>query len=107
MKCKGPCHLAILDPRTQSGTCHREHCFFCKPRACCADHHKHFIVDADAMSGVCVRHTDDCTPSCIKSDVTGKQVCSKGCNTLARLDPNIGSNESPLEKSTSLLGDVE
>jgi len=78
-----PCHHTVLDPKTQTGTCDKTPCVFCKPRECCDRHHKHFIVDPDAMRGVCVHHTDDCTPHCVKSS-SKKHVCSKGCNQLVQ-----------------------
>lgn len=84
-ECKGglPCHLTIMFPREHAGTCNKEYCHHCKTRACCQN--KHFIVDPDAMQGVCVPHTDDCTPLCVVSKKNpGKKVCSKGCNTLVR-----------------------
>lgn len=37
------------------------------------------------MAGVCVRHTDDCTPHCATSKKTGKTVCSKGCNNVVHV----------------------
>jgi len=77
-----PCYHTILDPRRNAGLCTEQHCPFCKPRACCGEHHQNLIVDPDAMAGVCVRHTDDCTPYCKKSIVSNKRVCSKGCNNL-------------------------
>jgi len=84
----GPCHHTIIDARYNAGTCDVQPCQFCKPRACCGPHHKHFMIDADKMAGVCVRHTDDCTPLCVQSRLrTGKRaICSKGCNQLTRKD---------------------
>lgn len=86
--CKGgPCHHTVIDPKYNAGTCDSQPCLFCKPRSCCGRHHKHFIVDPDLMAGVCVRHSDDCTPLCIESSgQTKRTVCSKGCNAITRWD---------------------
>jgi len=40
------------------------------------------------MMGVCVRHTDDCTPVCVpvgSDDPNVKKVCTKGCNRLLKV----------------------
>lgn len=87
-----PCHHTVLDSKRRAGTCSKEFCLFCTARECCDEHHKHFVIDADAMAGVCVRHTDDCTALCTKSGSTGKHVCSKGCNHLVS-EPSTPDNQ--------------
>lgn len=84
-RCRGKaCYHTIVNPKANAGMCSFDFCRFCKPRTCCGPHHKHFIIDPDKMQGVCVRHTNDCTPLCSTSKQTGKQVCSKGCNNLVK-----------------------
>jgi len=81
--------FTIIDPRTNSGTCTATPCPACKPRACCGDHHKHFVVNTISLTGVCVRHNDDCTPVCMprgERDRTKPRVCSKGCNQLLKVE---------------------
>jgi hypothetical protein len=81
-------HFTILDPRTNTGTCTKEECPFCKPKDCCGAHHKHFVINTESREGVCVRHNDDCTPVCMpKGDEEPEKprVCSKGCNQLAKI----------------------
>jgi len=87
-----PCHHTILDPKRNAGTCHVKPCAYCKPRSCCGPDHKHFVADPDSMAGVCVRHTDDCTPHCATSAQTGRSVCSKGCNNIVRLMASSGKH---------------
>jgi len=98
-ECEKPCHHTVLTPKNNAGTCHRKHCHYCKPRECCGSHHKQFIIDADAMAGVCVRHTDDCSPLCVFSKATKKRVCSKGCNNMLRLH---GANRDSLGEDDSM-----
>lgn len=102
------CYHTVLNPRLNSGVCSAKFCEFCKPRECCGPHHKQFVIDPDAMAGVCVRHTDDCTPLCVKS-MTGKRVCSKGCNSLATVSERELAEGKPTgshgNSGNSLLGD--
>jgi len=73
----------IINPRMGAGTCTEEECPLCKPKECCGEGHKHFIIDSTSMNGVCLRHTDDCKAHCVTNS-RGKQVCSKGCNDLIK-----------------------
>jgi len=66
-----------------AGTCTEEECPLCKPKECCGEGHKHFVIDSTSMNGVCLRHTDDCKAHCVTNS-RGKQVCSKGCNDLIK-----------------------
>jgi len=84
-------HFTIIDPKTNSGTCTPRDCPTCKPKACCDDDHKHYVLNTQNLEGVCVRHTDDCTPVCVpqanggKEDTMVKRVCSKGCNRIMKV----------------------
>ena len=43
--------------------------------------HKHYVVNSESLEGVCVRHSDDCTPVCVPkgdSEPWRQRVCSKG-----------------------------
>ena len=87
-----PCHFTIVDPKTNTGTCTATPCPACKPSACCGAHHKHFVVNTVSLTGVCVRHTDDCTPVCMPRGESERQkprVCSKGCNQLLKVDKDF------------------
>ena len=40
------------------------------------------------LQGVCLRHTDDCTPMCVPTGdehPEKRRVCSKGCNQLVKV----------------------
>lgn len=84
--CKGgaACHHTILDAQRRAGTCSVEHCHLCKPRSCCGSHHRHLLVDAANMAGVCVRHTDACAEHCVRGADGNTKACSKGCNMLTK-----------------------
>jgi hypothetical protein len=72
-----------------TGTCTKKECPFCKPKACCGAHHKHYVMNTASLEGVCVRHNDDCTPVCVPlgdSDPEARRVCSKGCNMLVKVE---------------------
>jgi len=93
----------IIDPRTNTGTCTKTECPFCKPKACCGEKHKHYVVNSESLEGVCVRHSDDCTPVCVprgNSEPWRQRVCSKGCNQQIKVDktgklgPTHGSDNS-------------
>merc|ERR1711988_1504308 len=81
-------HFTIIDPKTNTGTCSAKECPFCKPKACCGKHHKHYVINTESLEGVCVRHSDDCTPMCVPrgEDFPDKRrVCCKGCNILMKV----------------------
>jgi len=80
--------FTIMDPKTNTGTCSAKECPSCKPKSCCGKHHKHFVINTESNQGVCVRHSDDCTPLCMPQDAdpTKKKVCSKGCNQLLKYE---------------------
>ena len=43
--------------------------------------HKHYVVNSESLEGVCVRHSDDCTPVCVPKgdgEPWRQRVCSKG-----------------------------
>lgn len=84
--CEGgkACHHTILDAQRRAGTCSVEHCHLCKPRSCCGPHHRHLLVDAASMRGVCVRHTDACAEHCVSGADGNTKACSKGCNMLTK-----------------------
>ena len=77
-----------MDPRTNTGTCTKQECPFCKPKECCGDGHKHYVLNSENLEGVCTRHSDDCTPICVPTG-DGKpgqrRVCSKGCNRVLKV----------------------
>lgn len=80
-------YFTIIDPKTQTGTCSKTECPFCKPKACCGKGHKHYVVNTKSMEGVCVRHNDDCSAVCSPRgdfDPRKDQVCTKGCNQLVK-----------------------
>merc|ERR1719421_338761 len=62
-------HFTITDPKTNTGTCTKKKCPFCKPKACCGEHHKHYVLNTDTEEGICIRHNDDCTPVCVPQGV--------------------------------------
>merc|ERR1711998_397512 len=93
-------HHTLLNPRFGTGTCSEMQCPLCKPRECCDDGHRHFIIDAESRNGVCLKHSDDCKAHCVSNskfyveglgDVVTKdvQVCTKGCNEIVKLVGNI------------------
>lgn len=103
------CHFTILDPKTNTGTCTETACPACKPAACCGAHHKHFVVNTEALTGVCVRHTDDCTPVCMPrgdNEPAKRRVCSKGCNQLLKVDKDFQGSVPPTTTDESLLYDM-
>jgi len=82
--------FTIVDPKTNTGTCTQKPCPFCKPKACCGPHHKHYVVNTESLEGVCVRHNNDCTALCMPRGNSDKdnakpRVCTKGCNQLVKL----------------------
>lgn len=44
------------------------------------------MLNTAALTGVCVRHSDDCTPLCVPKlpQPDDRRVCSKGCNQVIR-----------------------
>jgi len=81
-------HFTIIDPKTNTGTCTSKKCPTCKPKACCGDGHKHYVLNTQNLEGVCVRHNDDCTPVCVpigSDDPKLRRVCTKGCNRLLKV----------------------
>jgi len=94
----------IIDPKRNSGTCTKIECPFCKPGACCGPRHKHYIVNTESLEGVCVKHTDDCTPVCVPvgdQHPEKRRVCSKGCNLLVKVSKDtitMGGGDSAHEK---------
>jgi len=80
-------HFTIMDPKTNTGTCTKLKCPTCKPKACCGEGHKHYVLNTENLEGVCVRHSDDCTPVCVphgSDDPTLRRVCTKGCNRILK-----------------------
>ena len=45
--CAKDIHHTIIDPRTNTGTCTKAECPFCKPKACCGEKHKHYVVNSE------------------------------------------------------------
>jgi len=91
-------HFTVVDPKTNTGTCTKAECPFCKPQSCCGKHHKHYVLNTETQEGICVRMNDDCTPACVPqgvNDPTQIRVCSKGCNmmTKAMKNPKAKSEE--------------
>jgi hypothetical protein len=102
-------HFTIVDPRTNTGTCTASTCPACKPRKCCGPHHKHFVVNTVALTGVCVRHSDDCTPVCMprgERERNKPRVCSKGCNQLLKVDKEFGGKAPPTTTNEKDLYDM-
>ena len=84
-------HFTIIDPKTNTGTCTGVKCPTCKPKACCGEGHKHYVLNNQNLEGVCTRFSDDCTPVCIplgSDDPKVRRVCSKGCNRLLKVLKN-------------------
>jgi hypothetical protein len=81
-------HFTIVDPKTHTGTCTKRKCPTCKPKSCCGEGHKHYVLNSKNLDGVCVRHSDDCTPICIGEGKQERRVCSKGCNQLLKVLKN-------------------
>jgi len=82
-RCPKGIHHTIIDPAFNTGVCTKTECPFFRPRSCCGKHSKHFVLNAESLFGVCVRHTDDCTPLCMPRGVDPKKkgvtrFCSKG-----------------------------
>jgi len=80
-------HFTVVDPQTNTGTCTKTECPFCKPKSCCTPHHKHYVLNTASLEGICVRYNDDCTPVCVPqgiNDPTKRRVCTKGCNMLTK-----------------------
>lgn len=102
--------FTIFDPKTNTGTCTATECPLCKPRACCRPHHKHLVVNTKSLTGVCVWHTDDCTPMCMpRGDLEqsgGRRVCSKGCNQMLKVDKDFSTTPRPDTKDESKLFDM-
>jgi hypothetical protein len=107
--CPKNTHFTIIDPKTNTGTCTSKPCPFCKPKACCDKHHKHYVVNTKSLEGVCVRHDDDCTPVCMpKGDAKPgeKRVCTKGCNQMLKVSKDFGSKGPPKTQKESDLFDI-
>merc|ERR1712072_1178679 len=99
--CPDGISFTVVDPRTFTGTCTEKPCPFCKPKACCGANHKHYVMNTESLEGVCVRHTDDCTPLCVPQGVAKpgqRRICSKGCNQLIKL-PNPGAPSKSTHES--------
>merc|ERR1711924_448336 len=81
--CRKGMHHTVLNTLQMAGTCTKTFCPLCKPKQCCGPNHKHFVMAAESMQGVCVRHTDQCQPLCIPQANTlskaapARRVCSK------------------------------
>jgi len=85
-------HFTIVDPKTNTGTCTKKECPFCKPKECCGANHKHYVINTMNLEGVCVRHNDDCTSVCMPRGQhpasawlpghAPRRVCSKASPTL-------------------------
>ena len=45
--CGKDIHHTIIDPRTNTGTCTKTECPFCKPKVCCGEKHKHYVVNSE------------------------------------------------------------
>ena len=90
-------HFTLMDPKTNTGTCSKTSCPSCKPKSCCEENHKHYVVNAENLEGVCVRHSDDCTPVCVPNeDGVGNQrrVCTKGCNRMLKVRDTSANGNS-------------
>lgn len=49
------------------------------------------MLNTQSLEGVCVRHSDDCTPVCVplgSDDPTVRRVCTKGCNRMLKAFKN-------------------
>jgi len=91
-------HFTIIDPKTNTGTCTKKKCPTCKPKACCSKGHKHYVLNSKNLEGVCVRHSDDCTPVCVpfgSDDPKERRICTKGCNRLLK---SLKSKEATRER---------
>jgi len=108
--CPKGMHHTILNPRRSTGTCTENFCPFCKPSSCCGPHHKHFVINTESFEGVCVRHTNDCTPLCMPRDTTpdfkGVTVCSKGCNQLRKFATKPPAGKTKEESAESDLSSL-
>jgi len=105
--CADDAHFTMMDPATNTGTCTPVECPFCKPKACCDDQHKHFVLNTETEEGVCVRMNDDCTPVCVPhgdAEPHKPRVCSKGCNQLVKIDKEPG--HAQLKKGTKQDSDL-
>lgn len=85
-------HHTILNPRFGTGTCTLRLCPLCKPKECCGNGHRHLILDAQSMNGMCLKHTDDCKAHCVAYDIHMPNsltalgtVCTKGCNDVMKV----------------------
>jgi len=100
-KCPVDCHHTITSPKTHAGMCSKEFCPMCKPKECCGEGHKHYVVNSESLAGVCVRHNDDCNAICVPAqhDPTKRSVCSKGCNRIVKVpNANATKDETDMAK---------
>ena len=79
----------------------------CKPKACCGEHHKHYVYNTESMEGVCVRHNNDCTAVCVprEADPGKRRICSKGCNRMVKV-PKPASNRTEGTLTDAELFDI-
>jgi len=72
----------------------------CKPKECCGEGHKHYVINTESMAGVCVRHNDDCNAVCVpaKPDDTKRKVCTKGCNRIMKV-PNANATKDETDET--------
>jgi len=84
-------HHTVLNPRHGTGTCTERLCPLCKPKECCEKGHRHFIIDAESMNGVCLKPTDDCKAHCVthselhNGETRSLSTCTKGCNDIIKV----------------------
>merc|ERR1711968_281253 len=91
--CPEGTHFTVLDPSKNSGVCTKRFCPFCKPSGCCGKNHKHFVINSESLEGVCVRHSDDCTPLCVpygEDHPSKRRVCTSGCNRVFKKRRALG-----------------
>ena len=81
----------------------KKECPFCKPKQCCGAGHKHYVLNTENLEGVCVRHSDDCTPVCVPMGYDGadkRRICTKSCNRFLKALKN------PNAKTESEMFDI-
>ncbi len=69
---------------------------------CCGKDHKHFVINSESLEGVCVRHTDDCTPLCVpygEDHPDKRRVCTSGCNRVFKKRRSVVKRDAATEGS--------
>ena len=65
-------------------------------------------MNTESLEGVCIKHSDDCTPLCMPrgDDPTQRKVCTKGCNQLVKVKKVFAKGEEPETANESKLYDI-